>query len=432
MPVVTSIRSKSSFAKGSGVRLANVRYSFELVLAILAMALLPIDTLNGFFLHEYSTSYGVSLIAKSIFLFLLSFYVLIFYRKGAGVLYFLVTFGFVAGLVRWGGGHVLDGLLKDALAYIKIISLFFVYYSFSNFRCLSPYTFYKYFYFIVTFGLIFNIGVTLFGYGEQSYSGYGAKGFMYAGNTLSSLVVMVCGLGAILCFSKRSIWMVLSFFVSLLLAMLVGTKSSVGGVIILTVITFLFMSFFSLNKRMFFLFLLICFGFFVFSSLNVLVSEAFLERVEFFYESGGIKRVLLSDRDLFVSSIYPFFVNDGISGILFGISHDTLQFIHKPLVEIDPIDMLFRYGVIGFFVYYLLFAVVIFEAGSKKTGGELESFSTKMVLFTVMVIFLISSVAGHVAMNGAVTPYLAVVLALPKWFANFSSATNGRLSIKVQ
>lgn len=112
-------------------------------------------------------------------------------------------------------------------------------------------------------------------------------------------------------------------------------------------------------------------------------------------ESRQITNVVLSSRQIFLKETYDIYASSPLSNKLLGIG-----FNHEKLIEMDIFDIFFRYGIIGFIIYFLPLIHIKFH--------KLHFISLVALVFGLG----IATLAGHVLGAPPVSTYLVMHLCL--------------------
>lgn len=374
----------------------------EKLLLLLLVAYLMVDTANGFLVLKLNAPNGLSSIYKQgLMLFCLLFNAIYEPRR------FIVCLFLIGAAIIWGGLRFVfvDGVLflHAFQESIKAIFFFLLVLTYSTFNAMTSSFVFKAMLFSTSV-LLFNVLATYAGVGEFTYSNFGAKGFFFAGNAVSGVIVLCATF--FLCYSHdRSLFLYLfggaCFAV---LALLIGTKAGFMGVIMASILILIF----RLNAKTLLIGLLVLslviIGVVVFWEL---LSENMLyQRVKHFYHTGGIERALFSGRDGKMETIMPLFFTQPLSNILLGLDMHALIQSGVTRVEFDWIDMIINFG--------LLFTLLIYLAHLGVFLYLLTLLKTPLVLAAIaawLILMLVSSLAGHVIYNGMVTPLWALLTA---------------------
>lgn len=124
---------------------------------------------------------------------------------------------------------------------------------------------------------------------------------------------------------------------------------------------------------------------------------------------------ILSRRLFSASPSLQVWLDSGIGGKLLGIGYaDTAAYTRSIefMVEMDPLGIFIRHGVLGFLVYYgpylagILWVIVKFF---QKPLQRLSSLKYCSYLYAALMAFAISAIAGHALVSPAVSTYILVV-----------------------
>lgn len=259
------------------------------------------------------------------------------------------------------------------------------------------------------------IGIYLLSYitgtGAQAYlESDGKSGFKGLFSSINEFSAIVIGLLPIVLtyLKERKKYILLGTFLFAILccSLLIGTKVLLGG--LLFSICYLI---YQERERLFIkrtehqkagiiigLIILLIVGGFLFTKTrtyqNMKIQQEFFQ-VEKVLSLDFINRVAFNNRLTFLQESYEYFKSQKIGDMLLGIgtSNQEIKF-----VEIDLFDILFRYGIIGFVVF---FSSIICQLKDIKIRER------DVVALTLM--FLISLTSGHVLMYPAVSIYFGVI-----------------------
>jgi hypothetical protein len=217
----------------------------------------------------------------------------------------------------------------------------------------------------------------------------------------------------------RYFWYIAVGLISTMLSVLLATKVTILSVLLLF-ISFPFLSVvdrrllnFRLSRKKFKFAALISvlFPAVVFSSVYILLYEInLIGRLEFFYSTADFVDVAMSGRNLLAADAWSIFSRDySTIATFFGRGEywdGSLD--SSKLVEIDPVDILMTYGLIGLCLVYGFFTAIMVQVA----GNVQHNPFGKYVLFTTVLLMGISFTAGHVVYSGTGGYLLAALLAL--------------------
>lgn len=373
------------------------------ILIYMPLTLLFIDTVSGFILLTNVAQVSISVFYKFVFVFICIISVFLFGNKSSQIhilllfifsclyLLFLNFFGRTEFVVYYG------------VEVFKLFSTFFIYYGISTLPSFS-YLKIKKFYTVTLCVLLLNVLISFLGFGYNSYGEYGYKGFIYGGNALSGIIVILSVYFMGICVNKVKITGFYLFFV--FLSYLVGTKSAILGVSL--AYTLIMISNFEIRFAIYYIVLFFILSVAAIAALDFFKSTPMFERLNYFYESGGLGFLLFSGRLDFLDKLWLVFSNSGLDSIIFGINPSLRYSLEQSISEMDFTDIIFTFGVLTLCVY-LISLIYIIHSIISTTNNNL----TKLATICSGVLFIIGCLAGHVLFNGVITPYWGVVLALP-------------------
>ncbi|WP_182034739.1 O-antigen ligase family protein [Vibrio diabolicus] len=403
----------------------------EQLLFWLACGLLFIDSLTGFFVLKVGVDLKLSILYKLVFLFL---GLLLLLQRN--IKYFIISFSLLSYVIGWSIAQNWFGSIKylvfDFGEALKLVSTIIVFLVFSTFKLLDCRKLHFKIFSISVTVLFINIFFSLIGIGSKSYGVFGAKGFFYAANALSGIIVLIAAFVLVRAFKHGIVMYVGTTGFFALLAAMIGTKSGILGVMI--VASLIPLSRFIVTPKLLgalaILVPVAVIG--AFYIYDLFINSLIYERIVYFYETGGVTRALLSDRDVFFWDIFPTFVNQGYGRLLWGFGFEQLNLFNKDTVEMDPIDIIFIFGFFTFaayavLMYFMFKSVYLSEAYRDELSHDLKL----SIAVSSFVLILISSIAGHILFNGVVTFIWGVTIALPFWRRNnlelYASLANRKL-----
>ncbi|EJG1727456.1 O-antigen ligase family protein [Vibrio parahaemolyticus] len=374
-------------------------------LSRMPLGFLLVDTISGFILHNGLLPFSFSIIYKFSYIVLCLVWLLSVQGYQFEKLFVL---SWIVYMAIWACiGLIFNDydLVHRLLELFKLCSIFIMFYALST---LPPkvHDKLKNFYFYTLIVVLANISLSLLGYGMNSYGDYGAKGFLFGGNALSSVIVI---LGVYYLGKAYNKGFLIYFFTVLsfiFLSFIVGTKSAILGILLAAFIILVMKG--KLRDWLALLVLWAIVFFILLASWNLIESTAMYARLSYFYYGDGLERLLFSGRLDFLRGIWNVYVDSGIKGLLFGIGKEQLSSLSHDISEMDVTDVVFSFGFVTLLVYLVSFLItIVFIYVNSSYGLFIFAFSTTVVLF------LIGAIAGHVLFNGVVTPFWALVLVLP-------------------
>ena len=373
---------------------------------------LVVDSLNGYMMLGLGVDAGLSALYKSVLLTILLIYLSVFLPKRLLFLLAaicLLSLGEIASifLLDTNGSkisflfqHILkvltplillffliDRLEKDRLFFVRILTV------------------------IQINGLVFlcNMLAGAFGlgfstYGQGGENAIGSKGYFYAGNELSALLVVFGAFYLARAYLNNKFHFIVLAILSIAVGLLVSTKTSMLAVVLLIII----MPVLYEGRRLFLLNNIpsIIFALTLSTVLvqALVIFEAFTNapvysRFLFFFERHGLAGLLLSGRDTFLTELWLLFSQkDLFLGFLFGHGVSYYAEFTKYSVEMDFLDMFFWHGLSGVFVLLIVFFHLSYKSWINFSDNTYPF--ARIILVTNMMLLAISNFSGHIFTSG--------------------------------
>ena len=236
----------------------------------------------------------------------------------------------------------------------------------------------------------------------------GFKGLFSSINEFSA--ILVCLIPVVFTYLKNNKRYLLLITLILLItgcSLLIGTKVLLGG-LVFGIVYLLFQErdklFFNRRSKTKVIIILLALltlvlGAFLFTKTrtykNMLVQNDFF-KVENVLSFDYLNKIIFNDRFSFASDNFNYFKNQDLSHQLLGIS---LQDTNIKMIEIDILDIIIRYGIIGFIIFTTISILII-----KDTKPTTDS------IISLILLVLISLTSGHVLFYPAVSIYFGVLL----------------------
>lgn len=397
------------------------KISFAIFISYFFLVFIPIDMINGILIRIGLPS--LSAAYKLITLLLVSLY-LFKVKKQLYVIGVLLTIFFYLFLYLLFLDDI-NSLFSGLNMLIRFSAILLFYLFFIDFVKKENL---KYLFNIANFSfsfLVLNIFLGTLGFGYGMYGGdsenaIGTRGFIFAGNEIGGAILTS---GAIIMFKLIEEDSYLKFFIFgiVLIAMggLLASKVSILGAIILFFFFPLLKAFknfknFKIPKKDFIYANLMLLSVPIISAYGiyyVLYESNLINRLSYFYEKLDFVTFIFSSRNIWAEEAINVFSNTySIINIFFGTGVEWFKYISgNKLVEIDPIDFLMNYGVIGFSIvfgtiFYIIFTVI-------KNNNPYSIYIT----FTIFLLLAISSMGGHILASGTSGFLIALLMALGKY-----------------
>lgn len=357
--------------------------------------LLLIDSINGFFANQ-GTALPISSLYKFVLLAALIFRLLKFKS--------LSPFGYIIYIaVLFLYYSLYDfSLFSDSFSFISRFLIIIFLYEYLVIL-IRKYDISRFIYKIIKFNfvvLICNILLGLMGIGYGTYHEFGSKGFFYAGNETSGVLLTLTPIVLYIALKKYSVKSI-KFLVIILLcltaAILLGTKSALLGMFV--ILLYIVWKYSKINKIYIISFVgLIIAGacYYIYNYFSFIV-----ERFMFAFEKREMGwMALLSGRDVFLAENMEEFYNSNL------ILNSLGMGIPQKMIEIDFFDFLYISGYIGASILFLLWIINIRRSQKK---GEIPS----LIFFTNILLIGVSFIAGHIYSSAMAGSFIAIINILP-------------------
>lgn len=415
--------------------------------------LLPfLDLVTALLTRNTALSITPGIIIKSIFLFIMIFYILKTKSKYKKVSIGLLTLIFIYVICYF---LVKPDILKMPFLLKELNFIFKLIYlpvSFMGLLCIYDDNNYTkdaivniikktliIYTFMLIIPLIFNVAYTTY---PKTLKGY--IGLFYSGNEIANILVLLFPTAYLFLNDKKYNFLII--FPIILSILLIGTKVATFGCLIITFITLIF----SLIKNKFrickssikcisiFIFtLLLCLNSYAVFNYNyaknnyyideekeIIIDEANKTEVEEiknsilrFYDKNKLNKIikpLISGRDMLLANTLSVYndINDD-TNIWFGIGFSNTEKVNNTniarLIEIDICDLYFHFGIIGLIIslYPIIFIGYLIIVNHKKLN-----LNCYYLIIILLLLAGISTLSGHVLFAPAVSIYLVLYLLL--------------------
>lgn len=132
------------------------------------------------------------------------------------------------------------------------------------------------------------------------------------------------------------------------------------------------------------------------------------------YKTNKLVNLIFSSRDIYFHDTYNEYLNSSITQKVLGMGvvHGNYFKVSKS-IEIDFLDVLFNYGILGFILYFglTIYLIVGIIKTLIKKFKEFMTNEKKYIYFVSLIICIsISSVAGHILVAPAVSLFVAIII----------------------
>ncbi len=383
------------------------------IIFVMLSSFLLVDAINGYFLLTLDVDAKISVLYKGILLTLLSLYLLLYKPKNMLIILCFCVFlmlGEALAVFTLRSSANQTSFLAQHI--VKVVSPFLLL-CFLFHREGSDQNLFKRLDIVLGVNcaiFLTNILVGILGYGYSTYGGLvsessiGVKGFFYAGNEISALMVVFAGLYLAKAYVRSKMIFVMVAIFWIIVGFSISTKTAILAVVLLVLATPLLFEgrrIFLLNNfpSVIFMTSLAFLLFQSFSFYTIFKETALYGRMDFFFRNHGVIGVILSGRDLYAYSMWQDFLSSAsIFSMIFGngVSYFADRTVYS--TELDFADMFFWHGISGVFISLFIFAAL--SANAAKNCSKVQYLFARTVLLTNLSLLFIANLSGHVFTSG--------------------------------
>lgn len=255
-----------------------------------------------------------------------------------------------------------------------------------------------------------------FGYPMYEFGDIGSKGYFYAGNEISALLVI---LSSIIAFNlwreKKKGLYVLFFLLTVLVGLGISSKTGLFGVII----TFLLIPLrpISFKTRLGNIFItsiiiLITIPFILYFAWGYIKTTEMFVRLVYFYDKLDLLTFVFSSRNIYLSDAFNVYMQEyNVIEKLIGVGQTKYEYLNDgKIVEIDIVDIFFAYGIVGVGLFIILFWFLLTQA--KRFAKSRKYPYAGFIYLMLLILLAISSTAGHVFSSGMAAVFIGFLFSL--------------------
>lgn len=399
----------------------NLIYKLPLDKSIiyLMLFLLPIDMVNGFLLtNNIILPISISQAFKMLIV-LLIFLNLAKYPKQFFLSIFIILVLMVPSFFQLFKNLDFSLLMNDLIKITKYVIPIFAFLFFRNYlkkntsRLVFKLVNFSYFILVINI-LLKHLGI---GYPMYSFGDIGSKGFFYAGNEISALLLILSSIVSFNIWNQNKYVYVLIALLNVIVALTISSKTSVFGIILLHIlIPIKRPTLQKINVRLFlnaFIIVLIALPPLVYFSWSYVKATSIYNRLAYFYDKFDFFTFLLSNRNVFLKDSFKVYLEDySFLEKIIGVGQSTYEQMNDfKLVEIDIADILFTYSFIGLFLFITTLLFVLLQAYLFSKNAEKYPYAN-LVLLMLFFLFIISTTAGHVFSSGMAGIFIGLLFSL--------------------
>lgn len=281
-------------------------------------------------------------------------------------------------------------------------------------------------------------------------SNKGTVGWFYAANEIGAITVALLPYVYYTLFARMPVFKTSIIFIIIILAdVLLGTKTSFIGMLI-TELLYLLYNLFNYKKNrgygLIVSIMIVIISFCIIPQIpaiknlqnaitnsSQIVEEPPKNNSEVIIKNQSLKRIVavaLSGRDVFLFNTLNIYNDVSLVDKTLGIGFVNRDSINnediEKLIEMDLLDILFHYGIIGFIIYFGPLIYIIYRTIKSIIKSKFQlSFFKLTNIYVIGIMTLISLIAGHVYSAPAVSIYIAFSVAMLD-----SALTKGEIPLK--
>ncbi|MBT8264213.1 MAG: O-antigen ligase family protein, partial [Muriicola sp.] len=272
------------------------------------------------------------------------------------------------------------------------------------------------------FFLVFNMILGVLGFGMAFYhhgfsNAVGTRGFIFAGNELTILVLALGFIIGMYFFKKGDFKRYLLFFaIFLVISFLITSKTVLGGVVIVFIIPVLASIRSGIDRKWInYLTASVFLGIPLFIAAFYLgiTKSGIIEKIKFSLKRNDydLLTVALSNRNNFIKNGWEVFANEfPILGKIVGYGQQYHLELSGHLAEVDFFSLLFSSGILGLLSLLLVICYWIFNANHLRKLGTYPY--AKSVLLYLWFLIIAANLSGHVFGSGIAGFFIGMSLAL--------------------
>lgn len=396
--------------------------TIDSVIIILMFALLPVDMINTIVLKNGFTppiSIGQSFKLIILTLLFIRFFLFNFKDLVSSMILFLILLipSLIQVIIQSDSSFLFFDLVKVSKYSITFVAFLFFKDIIKRQDPLELKKLLK----LVRFSYVvlsINILAKYVGLGYPMYheGNIGSKGFFYAGNETSALLIILTSILGyqILIANKRRLYYVFMLF-SMFVGFTISSKTGVLGVLLLFVLMPLERANFRFQlqklKKIGFTFL-IAIPILVGVVWSILKQLPVFNRLSFYWEHLDIWTFILSHRNVFLQeSMVVYQTHYTWIEKLLGVGQTKCELLNNgKIIEIDIADIFFSYGYLGLFLFLVCIGFIIIQSWRFSI---LNVYSYGKLVFLISLILLgVSSIAGHVFNSGMAAIFIGLLFSL--------------------
>lgn len=407
----------------SQVQLPLTSRTIDSLIVLLLFFTLPVDMVNGILLNKgIHLPMSVSQLYKLIIMVVMLFRLLFFPGIAILIVFCSYFFLFFSSFVQ--AVYTLDSsfLVGDFIKISRYLSIFLAFFYFRGLlkkglnRKMERYLFgWIYFSYLI---LALNILVKIIGLGFPMYNAgnIGTKGFFYAGNEISAVLLILSGIIAYQIWSmKKNKILYLGFLLlNIFLGVLISSKTSVLGIVLVFLMIAIDPKKIKLRVNTILTALvsvLVLIPTIIYFTYKLVLNSTVMIRLTYFWNKLDLVTFIFSSRNIFVEEMWEYYVNDyTVIQKLIGAGQTFYESKMGTIVEIDLLDIFFAYGLLGAMAFVFSILLLVSKAYYLKSNPNHPYARLSYIL--IIMLTVISLFAGHIYSSGIGGFFIGFVFSL--------------------
>ena len=399
------------------------------ILSIFILLQPVLDLITGICVNVLNTNVTLGIIIRILFLAILMYITVFIYKKKISLwTYLSIIFYscfYLFGIILYNDGLIfqeIQGLVRVFYFPLILISLYDLKdeIKISNMTLITTLIMYLVFIFIP---ITLNIG-----FKSYQITKSGTLGFYNSANEISGIISLLTPILFILLKEKgKYLLKGILLLVYLIVILTIGTKTPLLSLLITLGISFLYLICNAVKKKKYKLIatstIIIILG--LISLILVIPKTNFYKNIEVhldflevdnildvFKEKELIDHFIFSQRLTFLDNKNKVYSNSSTYEKLFGIGYTNNSIMTKQ-IEIDYFDILYNHGIIGFIIFFGIYAYVFIKV--LKERNKDKSYENYMLKTSIFLVILLSFFTGHIITAPAVSIFaITLILSLNK------------------
>lgn len=403
----------------------------HLIIGIFIILQPILDVIAGINQNFLKIDFGLNIIFRILFLLLCILFMLFINKtkyKKISLIYlgciFIYSICFLGITIYYKDTSVLFYELKNlVLAFFFPILLISFYNLFEQYNVKISI---KYLFYAFTLYIIFISIPNLTGTSLESYTQgkVGSSGWFNSANAISSIISILLPFIIIYLkdYKKKSYLILGILFLYSILSL--GTKVPLLslGIIIIMNVSYLFYKLYKKKEYKKIGLISSIVVIFIIGLLLIIPKTSFYKNIKIHAEFLGIEsftsiftnihyidRFIFSDRLTFLSNTKKVYDKASIGEKIFGIGYIenyATDEVSTKMVEIDYFDILFRHGIIGFIIFFILLIIITYQYLKKFK----INFNSLNIFTSILLIYILALFSGHIFNVPSVSIFVALII----------------------